>query len=103
MPRPNGKQVTHTITSTSEVTVMDKIYSNRDTNRGLTVAVKTTQAGTAKIKYTWTDGTNLELDSKVMTADSFHLFDFDFPVPESVVTFDADSASGTVTVEAIVY
>jgi len=103
MARHSGKVVTHTITGTSEVDVMTAIYGNRDYKRGMVAYVRSTQAGTATVYYVDTGGTATLLESKVMGAGDMHVFDFDFPVPQSKITFNADTGSGSVVVEVLHY
>jgi hypothetical protein len=103
MARLNGKIITHTITGTSEVDVMTGILGNRNYSRGMVAYVRSTQAGVAKVYYVDTGDTATELATKTMAAADLHVFDFDFPVPESKITFNADSGSGSVIVEVLHY
>jgi hypothetical protein len=103
MARPNGKKATFTITGTGEADVVTEVFGSVHSKRGATYYVHSTQAGTAKVYYVDPSGTARELDLKIMTADAFHVFDFDFPVPESKLTFTATVGSGTLTVETFSY
>ena len=99
MPRFGGKRVTHTVSSTDEETVMDKIYS---IHRGLAIH-HYRGAGTLRVYYVWSDGSTSLLDTSVTSGAAFNVFDFDFPIPEEKITFEADSASGNVYCEAVSY
>lgn len=103
MARFGGKTATHTITATTEVDLLTGIFSSRHLNRGLTVFVRSTQAGTAKVYYVDPGGTSVEMEAKIMAAEDMHVFDYDHAMPEAKVTFTASSASGTVVVEALHY
>ena len=104
MARPNGKQTSFTITGTSEADVMTAIYGSiAHARRGLTAFVHSSQAGTAKVYYVDQSSNAREIGSQALSADDFVVFDFDYPVPEAKVTFNADSGSGTVIVEAFGY